>query len=53
MQPRGADMDFDFLDYFIRDERFARFMEPYAHLQDVGDFAVYKRSAGDERNTGP
>ena len=48
-----GDMDFDFLDYFIRDERFARFMEPYAHLQDVGDFAVYKRSAGDERNTGP
>ena len=35
--------DFDYLRYFLRDPRFAKFFQGYEELVDVGPFRVYRR----------
>ena len=38
-----GDLDFDYLDYFLEDPRFARIWDDFEWIGDEGDYRLYRR----------
>ena len=43
-KPGFEGRDFDFLDYFLHDARFARIWEQYRFLEEVGNYRIFQRN---------